>query len=64
MMSKHQSVKKQERESRLARKIEEKLGREHNPEIAFQIIMATSKQARAAQIPDLLKQIRPFVTEV
>jgi hypothetical protein len=50
--------------AKLARKIEEKLGREHNPEIAFQIIMATSKQARAAQIPDLLKQIRPLVTEV
>lgn len=45
--------------AKLARKIEEKLGREHNFEIARQIILATSRQLRAANIPNLLREIRP-----
>jgi len=45
--------------SKLARKIIEKLGRNHNSEIAFQIITATSEQLRQANVPNLLKEIRP-----
>jgi hypothetical protein len=45
--------------AKLARKIEEKLGSEHNPEIAFQIILATSERLRETNIPNLLREIRP-----
>jgi len=45
--------------AKLARKIEEKLGRDHNPEIAFQIIRATSQRLLETNIPNLLREIRP-----
>ncbi|HXO95945.1 MAG TPA: hypothetical protein VN857_05120 [Chthoniobacterales bacterium] len=48
--------------AKLARKIKGKLGQEHKPEITYQIIMATSGQLRATNIPALLKQIRLFPT--
>ena len=45
--------------AKFARKIEKKLGREHNPEIAFQIILATSERFRETNIVNLLREIRP-----
>jgi hypothetical protein len=49
--------------AKLARRIEEKLGQQHNPEIAFQIIVATSEQLIKAGVSPLLEQIRPFLNQ-
>lgn len=49
--------------AKFARKIEEKLGREHNPAIAFRIIDTTSQWLCETNIPNLLRELRSHLRE-